>query len=93
MKSSCEYDGKNIYVPSVWRLSQGLTVRFANLNGVLRKVTHTPGYIKNIHTRQHYNHILTVTVSIRPTHRNIQANGISQPTPLDGQPTFKANGT
>jgi hypothetical protein len=30
--------------------------------------------------------------AIRPTHRKIKTKAISQPAPLDGQPTFKANG-
>jgi hypothetical protein len=32
-------------------------------------------------------------IAIRPTHKKIKAKAISQPTSLDGQPTFKANGT
>jgi hypothetical protein len=35
----------------------------------------------------------TYQIAIRPTHRKIKAKAISQPAPLDRQPTFKANGT
>jgi hypothetical protein len=32
-------------------------------------------------------------IAIKPTHSKIKTKAISQPTPLDGKPTFKANGT
>jgi hypothetical protein len=31
-------------------------------------------------------------IVIRPTHRKIKTKATSQPAPLDGEPTFKANG-
>jgi hypothetical protein len=35
----------------------------------------------------------TKKIAIRPTHRKIKTKAISQPTPLDGRLTLKANGT
>jgi hypothetical protein len=35
----------------------------------------------------------SIKIAIRPTYKNIKIKTTSQPTPLDGQPTFKANGT
>jgi hypothetical protein len=32
-------------------------------------------------------------IAIRPTHTKIKTKVISQPTPLNGHPSFKANGT
>jgi hypothetical protein len=35
----------------------------------------------------------TTNIALRPSHRKIKTKAISQPTPLDGSPALRANGT